>query len=142
MVGTVVLLFALMQQPQAAPSASPPSQPVLPTASDEDVSQKLLKVKRIYVESFGDDPVAKQVHAMVVASLTDSKKFIVTENKERADAILKGSGVEKTSQELRSYKDSTSAGVAGGGVDSFGAGGFGAAAAGISDSIYFDRDDQ
>jgi curli biogenesis system outer membrane secretion channel CsgG len=149
MVGTVVLLFALMQQPQAAPSASPPSQPVLPTASDEDVSQKLLKVKRIYVESFGDDPVAKQVHAMVVASLTDSKKFIVTENKERADAILKGSGIEKTSQEIHAYDDSTSvAGAAGGHsgsvhgnwIDGSGhisgssSGGFASRAAGISDS--------
>ena len=127
MICSTLLVLALLQQPQI----TVPDQPATATQPDQsqpddDVSVRLLKIRRIYVETFGDDPVAKQVQAMVVASLTDSKKFIVTENKERADAILKGSGVEKTSQELRSYKDSTSAGVAGGGIDSFGAGGFGA----------------
>lgn len=135
MICSTLLLLALLQQPQVTAKDQPATatQPAL-SQSEEDVGLRLLKVRRIFVESFGDDPIAKQVQAMVVASLTDSKKFIVTENKERADAILKGSGVEKTSQELRSYKDATSAGVAGGGIDSFGAGGFGAAAAGISDS--------
>jgi len=135
MICSTLLVLALLQQPQATVTDQPATatQPAQ-TQSDDDVSVRLLRIRRIYVESFGDDPVAKQVQAMVVASLTDSKKFIVTENKERADAILKGSGVEKTSQEFRSYKDSTSAGVAGGGIDSFGSGAFGAAGAGISDS--------
>src|SRR3954465_2722231 len=46
---------------------------------------------------------------MVVASLSESKRFIITENKDHADAILRGSGLEKTSQEIHSYEDSTSA---------------------------------
>ena len=58
----------------------------------------LQEVKRILVESFGDDAASKQIQAMVVTSLTDSKRFIVTENKDRADAILRGAGLEKTSQ--------------------------------------------
>lgn len=135
MFSAILIALALLQQPQAATvSETPTAAQPAPVVAEDDLSGKLLKVRRIYVESLGDDPVARQVQAMVVASLTESKKFIVTENKDRADAVLKGSGIEKTSQELHAYKDSTSAGVAGGGVDAFGAGGFGAAGAGISDS--------
>ncbi len=136
MLSAILIALALMQQPQAPTVSETPTAAAkaTPVTADDDLSAKLLKVKRIYVESFGDDPVARQVQAMVVASLTESKKFSVTENKDRADAVLKGSGIEKTSQELHAYKDSTSAGVAGGGVDALGAGGFGAAGAGISDS--------
>lgn len=150
MICSTLLVLALLQQPQATVTDQPATatQPAQ-SQSDDDVSVRLLKIRRIYVESFGDDPVAKQVQAMVVASLTDSKKFIVTENKERADAILKGSGVEKTSQEIHAYEDSTSvAGAAGGHsgsvhgnwingsghVSGSSSGGFASRAAGISDS--------
>lgn len=83
--------------------------------ADIDIGTRLLKVKRIFVESFGDDPISKQNQAMVVSALTESKRFIVTENKERADAILRGAGLEKTSQELHSSSEATSAGGAAGG---------------------------
>lgn len=62
------------------------------------------------MDSFGDDAQSKQIQAMVVASLAESNRFIVTENEDRADAILKGSGGEKTSQELHSYSEGTVAG--------------------------------
>jgi len=68
------------------------------------------------VESFGDDPISKEMQAMVVDSLTNSKVLAVTENKDKADAILKGSTLEKTSQEAHSYSDATSVGVAHGSV--------------------------
>jgi hypothetical protein len=61
---------------------------------DPEIAAKLLKVKRIYIESLGDDPISKQLQAMVVDSITQSKRFIVTENKDKADAILKGTGLE------------------------------------------------
>ncbi len=88
-------------------TASPPEKAVatqstntVNPAGDEvqEVAKKLLQVKRIYVENFGDDLVSKQIHAMVISSLSESKRFIVTENKEKADAILKGAALEKTSQ--------------------------------------------
>jgi hypothetical protein len=64
------------------------------------------------VESFGDDPISKEMQAMVVDSLSKSKVFAVTENRDKADAILKGSTLEKTSQEAHSYSDGTLVGVA------------------------------
>ncbi len=58
---------------------------------------ELLKVKRIYVDSFGDDAISKEMQSMIVSSLVSSKRFKVTENRDRADAILKGATLEKTS---------------------------------------------
>jgi len=76
---------------------------------EAELGGKLLKVRRIYVDSFGDDTISKQLQAMVITSLSESKRFIVTENKDRADACLRGTGLEKTSQEIHSYDDSTAA---------------------------------
>jgi curli biogenesis system outer membrane secretion channel CsgG len=81
---------------------------------EPDVAVKLLKVKRIYVDSFGDDAASKQLQAMVVNALVESKKFIITENKDKADAVLRGAALEKTSQELHASGDATSVGAAAG----------------------------
>jgi len=47
---------------------------------------------------------------MVVSSLVESKKFVVTENEKKADAILRGSGAYKSSQELHRYSSATAVG--------------------------------
>ena len=52
---------------------------------------------------------------MIVTSLVATKRFKVTENRERADAVLKGVALEKSSQELHAYGESTSVGGASGG---------------------------
>jgi len=123
-------------QQQTAPSAS---------SADQELAGKLAKVKRIYVESFGDDLLSKQAQAMLIDALTKTHKFIVTEKKENADAILKGTGLEKTSQELHATSEATSVGGAAGGhsgsvsgtngsVSGSSSGGFVARSAGIADS--------
>lgn len=129
MLSTIVFAFVLTLQ-SAAVAPEKPATPSAPaseakantdaksegtTQSEPDIEGQLLHVKRIFVESFGDDLVSKQVQAMVISSLTESKKFVVTENKEKADAVLKGSSLEKTSQELHSSSEATAAGGAAGG---------------------------
>ena len=138
----IVSLFLLQSAAPAQPAAAPPAdkpaqvQQAAP-APDVPTDQQLLTVKRIYVDSFGDDAVSKQIQAMVVTQLTDSKRFIVTENKDKADAILRGSGLEKDSQEYHSYSEGTAAGAAGGGWSAGpagGSGGFGAMHAATEDA--------
>jgi altronate dehydratase len=92
-----------------AESAEAAAKPVSAEANASALNAKLLTVTRIYVDDFGADPVAKQIQAMVVNSISESKRFIITENKEKADAILKGTALEKTSQESHSYKDKAAA---------------------------------
>lgn len=81
---------------------------------DIDKTKSLCKVRRIFVESFGTDPIAQQMQAMVVSSLTESKRFTVTEDKSKADAVLKGSGTERTSQEMHAYGSGTAVSTANG----------------------------
>jgi hypothetical protein len=82
---------------------------------------------------------------MVIDALTKTHKFIVTEKKENADAILKGTGLEKTSQELHATSEATGVGGAAGGhsgsisgsngtVSGSSSGGFVSRSAGIADS--------
>jgi hypothetical protein len=79
-----------------------------------DVSEQLLKVRRIYVDTFGDDKISQTLQAMTITSLTGSKRFIVTENREKADAVLRGSALEKTSHELHAKGEGTAVATAAG----------------------------
>lgn len=99
---------ALAQAPQEASKQSATS------SIDTEKAAKLLKVKRIYVEGLGDDAISKQLQAMLINALVESKRFIVTENKDKTDAILKGAGLEKTSQELHAIGEATAVGAAAG----------------------------
>jgi curli biogenesis system outer membrane secretion channel CsgG len=113
-----LLIAGLLLQAGANPPATKPSavQATTSGATDTDADPAaLLRVKRIYVESFGDDVISRELQSMIVSSLVASKRFKVTENRERADAILKGVALEKTSQELHAYGESTAVGGASGG---------------------------
>lgn len=113
-----ILALGFGQSSAATPPTVQQSQstaPVNEAKIDPEIAAKLLKVKRIYIDSFGDDAISKQLQAMVIDALTQSKRFIVTENKDKADAILKGTGLEKTSQELHAIGEATSVAGASGG---------------------------
>jgi hypothetical protein len=106
----LLVLGVLLQADSAPPPAKPAvtqSNPTMPAEADPTA---LLKVKRIYVDSFGDDSVAREVQSMIVSALVATTQLKVTENRERADAILRGVAVEKTSQELHSYSEGTAVG--------------------------------
>jgi curli biogenesis system outer membrane secretion channel CsgG len=136
------LFFAclLLQQATAAPATSSQVQAAA-APTRVSVPADLAKVKRIYVDSFGDDPISKEMQSMIVSALVASKRFTVTENRNRADAVLKGVALEKTSQELHAYGDSTAVGGAAGSqhgevnaISGSSNGSFVAHHAGISDS--------
>src|SRR5579863_5294215 len=116
---------------QAAQTSPAPARPA--AAQTVQSSVDLLKVKRIFVDNFGDDPASKEMQSMIVSALVASKRFVVTENRARADAILKGVALEKTSQEIHAYGDATAVGSARCGVSTSG-GGFAAHHAAIQDS--------
>jgi hypothetical protein len=104
------------KSPAIGGSAVPTPSPAKPAGKDTDVIDptELLKVKRIYVDTFGDDLISKEMQSMIVSSLVATKRFKVTENRERADAILKGVALERSSQELHAYGEGTAVGGASG----------------------------
>lgn len=114
----VLLMTGMLLQASPGPQETKPAAAVqaTPTASRDADSDPaaLLKVKRIFVDSFGDDAISKELQSMIVSALVATKRFKVTENRERADAILKGVALEKTSQGLHAYGESTAVGEASG----------------------------
>ena len=63
------------------------------TASTDDHPQlkELLKIRRLYVEKLAGGDTAVQIRDMLIGALQGTRLFIVTENAEKADCILKGS---------------------------------------------------
>src|SRR6185312_11013976 len=93
----------------AAPSPRPP---VVIRRPQAIASAELAAVKRIFVDDFGPDPASRQVQATVVTALVRSGRFIVTENRDRADAILRGTAIEASSQEVHAFSEGTAVGRA------------------------------
>lgn len=50
----------------------------------------LLDVKRVYVAQLTGGPQADALRELIIASLDSTKLFVLTDNQDRADAILKG----------------------------------------------------
>ena len=83
-----------------------------PSQSSQKVPDPpLLNVHRVYVDSFGDSEPARQIQAMVISALARTNRFKVTENRENADAVLKGSATELSSKELHASSEETSQAV-------------------------------
>ncbi len=58
--------------------------------AQEDLSKQLLTIKRIYVDRLTGGETAAQMRDLIIASLNSSKLYVLTENPERADAVLRG----------------------------------------------------
>ena len=58
----------------------------------EDLTVELLGLKRVFIDKFGGGEGAAQLRDMVIAGMQRARLFVVTENADRADAVLRGSG--------------------------------------------------
>ncbi len=90
-VGRVWADFAAYREPSPSKAALQSSQarPAGAVQQAEDKPTTLLTVRRVFVDSFGDDNAAKGLRGWIVSSLSETGSFVVTENKDRADAVLK-----------------------------------------------------
>ena len=55
-----------------------------------DLAKQLLSIQRIYVDRLTGGETAAQMRDLIIASLHGAKLYIMTENPERADAVLHG----------------------------------------------------
>lgn len=62
------------------------------TAPEDETVQQLAKVRRIYVSILTGGDAALQIRDLLMTSLQRTKQFIITEDEDKADAVLKGSG--------------------------------------------------
>ncbi len=76
-------LFLLLWTPQAGP-------PREPEIERQNLAQ-LLTVRRVFVDRLNGGETAAQFRDMIISSLERCRMFAITENQDRADAILRGS---------------------------------------------------
>ena len=86
---------------------------------DEEVLRQLLTVRRVFVDRLSGGETAVQMRDMIVSSLQNARLFVITENQERADAVLRGSAEDLVFTDEHSSSDSVHAqanfGLGGGG---------------------------
>ena len=83
-------------------------------ASAVPAADELIHLKKVYVERFGGGDGAEQIRDMVIATLQRANAFALTENPERADAILRGSAGDVVYTESFQSSDGLTARIGGG----------------------------
>ncbi len=116
--GAGLLVVLLFEDPASKAGAAPKtvaaaaSKPAAPAASasaasglsvDDESLRALAKVRRVYVDTLTGGDEALQFRDMVMSSLQQSHVFLVTENPDKADAVLKGAADD---QVFTDYHDS------------------------------------
>jgi hypothetical protein len=78
--------------------------------SIEDIGlRQLLTLKRVYVDKLTGGETAAQMRDIIIGSLDQSKLFILTENQEKADAVLRGAAEDLVYTETHSSSDGVNA---------------------------------
>jgi hypothetical protein len=94
------LMAAIDKTPQPAPA------PADSAAIDQAALHQLLAVRRVFVDRFTGGETAAQMRDMILTGLQNTKLFVITENADRADATLRGSGEDLVFTEEHSTNDS------------------------------------
>jgi hypothetical protein len=89
----------------AAAADKPPS----PAEIEESSLRRLLNVRRVYVDQLTGGETAAQMREILLSSLHGTRLFVLTENQERADAILKGGAEDLVFTEVHSSSDGVNA---------------------------------
>ena len=111
---TVLLFLSIAASAQEKPKEAPPAEPA--------ANPRLVQVKRICVQNFGEDVLGVQAREMVIARLFESKRFSLTENCEKADFVLKGAVTERNDRAFRQESEGVGFGAGVSGADSSGSG--------------------
>jgi hypothetical protein len=89
----------------AAGAQDPPA----PAAIEEAGLRQLRVVRKVYVDRITGGETAAQMRDILISSLESAKLFILTENQERADAVLRGAAEDLVFTEQHSSSDSLNA---------------------------------
>ncbi len=71
--------------------------------------EELMRVKRLYIDKFGGGEGSAQIRDMVIAGLHQAGLFVITENADKADAVLRGSAEDLVFTDVFQSSDSVGA---------------------------------
>jgi hypothetical protein len=92
----------------SAAGAYPQQQAITPRndAPDEAGLRQLLTVRRVFVDHLTGGETAAQMRDILIAALDQAKLFVVTENQDRADFIMRGAAEDLVFTDVHSSSDS------------------------------------
>src|SRR6516225_2310919 len=82
---------------------------IIPAAIEEIGLRQLRTIHRVYVDRLTGGETAAQMRDILISCLDGSKLFILTENQERADAILRGAAEDLVFTDVHSSSDNLNA---------------------------------
>jgi hypothetical protein len=100
--------------PSASGKADPSRFSLDPPPPDPD-DASLLAVHRVYVDRLTGGETAGQIRDLIITALQSTKLFVITENEQRADAIIRGAAEDLLFTEKFTSSDGLSAHGNGGG---------------------------
>jgi hypothetical protein len=102
-----MLLITLLGLAMAVGADQPPS----PATIEETGLRQLMTIRRVYVDRLTGGETAEQMRDILISSMEGAKLFILTENQERADAVLRGAAEDLVFTEVHTSSDSLNAHV-------------------------------
>lgn len=78
--------------------------------------QELLSVRRVFIEQLNGGDSAYQIRDLIMTAIQNSKLFVLTENKDRADAIMRGSADDTVFDDTFSSSEGLTARASGGSI--------------------------
>src|ERR1051325_141434 len=78
-------------------------------AVKEDGLRQLVAVRRVFVDRLTGGETAAQMREILISSMEAAKLFIITENQERADTILRGGAEDLVFTEAHNSSDGINA---------------------------------
>ncbi len=85
--------------------------PVVPPGVEERGLLQLLTIQRVYVDRLTGGETAAQMRDILISSLEGAKLFILTENQERADVVLRGAAEDLIFTDVHQSSEGISARV-------------------------------
>jgi hypothetical protein len=76
-----------------------------PSLLEEASLRQLLTVRRVYIDRLTGGETAAQMRDILISALQGTRLFIVTENQERADAVLRGASEDLVFTEVHTSSD-------------------------------------
>jgi hypothetical protein len=105
---TLLLILIAAALAAQGPNAVKPAEPATVEIERAQLAQ-LITVRRVYVDQLTGGETAPQMRDMIIASLQSARLFVITENAETADAILKGSAEDLVFTDTYSSEEGLSA---------------------------------
>ena len=91
----------------ASPGVENP--PVMTPVVEDHGLRQLLTIQRVYVDRLTGGETAAQMRDILISSLEGAKLFILTENQERADFVLRGAAEDLVFTDVHQSSDSINA---------------------------------